>query len=124
MAGGLVEELFGTRTVESHGATLDVTRPFARKDFGELVRATAGVDLGRASEGELRAALERRNVAEAEALAGPKLIDEVFKTYAEPTLVQPTFVLDYPIALSPLAKPRRGDSTKAERWELFIQGRA
>jgi len=47
----------------------------------------------------------------------------VFKTYAEPTLVQPTFVLDYPIALSPLAKPRRGDSTKAERWELFIQGR-
>jgi len=56
-------------------------------------------------------------------LAGPKLIDEVFKTYAEPTLVQPTFVLDYPIALSPLAKPRRGDATKAERWELFIQGR-
>jgi len=56
-------------------------------------------------------------------LAGPKLIDEVFKTYAEPTLVQPTFVLDYPIALSPLAKPRRGDPTKAERWELFIQGR-
>ena len=47
----------------------------------------------------------------------------MFKTYAEPTLVQPTFVLDYPTALSPLAKPRRGDATKAERWELFIQGR-
>ncbi len=123
MVAGLVRELFGTTTLERHGATLDFTRPFARKDFSELVRATAGVDLGRASEGELRAALERRNVAEAEALAGPKLIDEVFKTYAEPTLVQPTFVLDYPIALSPLAKPRRGDSTKAERWELFIQGR-
>ena len=123
MVAGLVRELFGTRTLERHGATLDFTRPFARKDFSELVRATAGVDLGRASEGELRAALERRNVAEAETLAGPKLIDEVFKTYAEPTLVQPTFVLDYPIALSPLAKPRRGDSTKAERWELFIQGR-
>jgi len=123
MVAGLVRELFGTTTLERHGATLDFTRPFARKDFSELVRATAGVDLGRASEGELRAALERRNVAEAETLAGPKLIDEVFKTYAEPTLVQPTFVLDYPIALSPLAKPRRGDSTKAERWELFIQGR-
>ncbi len=123
MVAGLVRELFGTTTLERHGATLDFTRPFARKDFSELVRATAGVDLGRASEGQLRAALERRNVAEAETLAGPKLIDEVFKTYAEPTLVQPTFVLDYPIALSPLAKPRRGDSTKAERWELFIQGR-
>src|SRR5439155_1548408 len=96
---------------------LEVETPVLQPLYGG---ATAGVDLGRASEGELRAALERRNVAEAEALAGPKLIDEVFKTYAEPTLVQPTFVLDYPIALSPLAKPRRGDSTKAERWELFI----
>src|SRR6266581_1481875 len=102
---------------------LELTEEMVAGLVRELVRATAGVDLGRASEGELRAALERRNVAEAEALAGPKLIDEVFKTYAEPTLVQPTFVLDYPIALSPLAKPRRGDSTKAERWELFIQGR-
>ena len=123
MVAGLVRELFGTTTLERHGATLNFARPFARKDFCELVRATAGVDLDRASEDELRTVLERRNVAEAGALAGPKLIDEVFKTYAEPTLVQPTFVLDYPIALSPLAKPRRGDATKAERWELFIQGR-
>src|SRR3989475_11907998 len=116
MVAGVVRELFGATTLERHGATLDFTRPFARKDFGELVRATAAVDLGRASEDDLRAALERRNVAEAGTLVGPKLIDEVFKTYAEPTLVQPTFVLDYPIALSPLAKPRRGDPTKAERW--------
>jgi lysyl-tRNA synthetase class 2 len=47
----------------------------------------------------------------------------VFKTYVEPTLVQPTFVLDYPLALSPLAKPKRGDPAKVERWELFVQGR-
>src|SRR5207247_1460320 len=58
MVAGLVRELFGTTTLERHGATLDFTRPFARKDFSELVRATAGVDLGRASEGQLRAALE------------------------------------------------------------------
>src|SRR5256712_9619002 len=123
MVAGVVLELFGGTALERHGATLTFARPFARKDFCELVRATAGVDVGRAPEGELRAAVERRNVAEAATLAGPKLIDEVFKTYAEPTLVQPTFVLDYPIALSPLAKPRRGDPAKAERWELFIQGR-
>src|SRR2546426_9292306 len=124
MVAGLVRELFGGTVLERHGATLNFARPFARKDFCELVRATAGVDLGRAPEGELRAALERRNVAEAATLAGPKLIDEVFKTYADPTLVQPTFVLDYPIALSPLAKPRRGDPTKAHRGGRIIPGPA
>jgi lysyl-tRNA synthetase, class II len=123
MVAGLVREVFGTTTLERHGATLDFARPFARKDFFELVRETAGVDLGRASESEMRAVLQRRNVPEAGTLAGPKLIDEVFKTAVEPTLVQPTFVLDYPIVLSPLAKPKRGDPTKAERWELFIQAR-
>src|SRR5437870_503054 len=102
------------------GAT---ARPFARRDFATLVRETAGVDLGRASEGELRAALKRKDVPEADQLPGVKLVDEVFKNYVEPTLVQPTFVLDYPVALSPLAKLKRGDPTRVERWELFIQKR-
>src|SRR5947208_1184521 len=56
-------------------------------------------------------------------VGGLKLVDEVFKTYVEPTLVQPTFVFDYPVALSPLAKLKRGDPTRVERWELFIHGR-
>src|SRR5258705_131440 len=60
---------------------------------------------------------------EVAALSGPKLVDEVFKTCVEPKLVQPTFVFDYPLALSPLAKPKRGDPTKVERWELFVQHR-
>ena len=123
MLAGLVGELFGTTTLERHGATLSFARPFARKDFSTLVRELAGIDLPQASEAELRAALQRRNVAEADALSGAKLVDEVFKTYVEPTLVAPTFVLDYPIALSPLAKPKRGDPGWAERWELFVLGR-
>jgi len=123
MLAGLVQELFGTTTLERHGATLSFARPFARKDYYALVRETAGVDLAAVTDGQLREALKRRNVAEADALAGAKLVDEVFKTYVEPTLVQPTFVLDYPIALSPLAKVKRGDPARVERWELFIQKR-
>jgi lysyl-tRNA synthetase class 2 len=84
------------------------------------VRETAGLDLASATDAELRAALKRREVPDADRFSRTKLIDEVFKTYAEPTLVQPTFVLDYPIALSPLAKVKRGDANKVERWELFI----
>ncbi|HXF94497.1 MAG TPA: lysine--tRNA ligase, partial [Gemmatimonadales bacterium] len=123
MLADLVGELFDATTLERHGATLSFARPFARADFYQLVRETAGLDLARASDDDLRAALRRRGAEGAGELAGAKLVDEVFKTYVEPTLVQPTFVLDYPIALSPLAKPKRGDPTRAERWELFIQGR-
>ena len=123
MIATLVQDLFGTTTLERHGAKLSFARPFARADFSALVREHAAVDLARAGEPELRAALKRRSVAEADALSGAKLVDEVFKVYVEPALVQPTFVLDYPIALSPLAKPKRDDPTRVERWELFVQGR-
>ncbi len=123
LVAGMVRELFGTATLERHGATLSFERPFARRDFSTLVRETAGVDLARATDTELRAALRRKEVAEADQLAGAKLVDEVFKNYVEPTLVQPTFVLDYPVALSPLAKLKRDDPTRVERWELFIQKR-
>jgi len=123
MLSGMVQELFGATTLERHGATLDFKRPFARKDYYGLVRETSGIDLSRASEAELRSALQRKDVAEAETLAGAKLVDEVFKNYVEPTLIQPTFVLDYPVALSPLAKLKRGDPSRVERWELFVQKR-
>ena len=120
---GIVEQLFGTTRLERHQATLTFGRPFARADYDGLVRELAGVDLRTASEDELRAMLKRRHVEETDALAGVKLIDQVFKTCVEPTLVQPTFVFDYPIALSPLAKPKRDDPSRVERWELFVLGR-
>ena len=123
MLAGLVRALFDTTTLERHGATLSFEPPFARRDYYALVRETAGIDLTGATEAELRQALQRKEVAEADALTGAKLVDEVFKAYVEPTLVQPTFVLDYPVALSPLAKLKRDDPTRAERWELFMHKR-
>jgi len=122
LVAGLVQQLFGTALLERHGATLSFTRPFARQDYFTLVQEHAGVDLTRTTDGELRAVLQRHNVPAADAaeLAGTKLVDEVFKTCVEPKLIQPTFVFDYPIALSPLAKPKRDDPNKVERWELFV----
>ncbi|HKA60658.1 MAG TPA: lysine--tRNA ligase [Gemmatimonadales bacterium] len=123
MLAGLVLQLFGGALLERHGATLSFERPFARKDYYGLVREHAGVDLTKASDSEMRAVLKRHKSPDADELSGPKLVDEVFKTTVEPKLVQPTFVFDYPVALSPLAKPKRGDPTKVERWELFVQHR-
>jgi len=123
MLAGLVLELFKSSVLERHGATLSFARPFARKDYYGLVREHAGIDLTKASDAQLRDVLERHNVPDTDKLNGPKLVDEVFKTCVEPKLVQPTFVFDYPLALSPLAKPKRGDPAKVERWELFVQHR-
>lgn len=123
MLAEVVTELFGHSALERHGVTLSFAPPFARQDFAALVQATAGVNLDTATEQELRDALRRRQVPDPDTLSGAKLLDEVFKHYVEPTLVQPTFVLDYPIALSPLAKTKPDDSTKVERWELFVLGR-
>jgi lysyl-tRNA synthetase, class II len=123
MLAVLVLDLFKSSVLERHGATLSFERPFARKDYYALVREHAGVDLAASSDAQLRAVLKRHNSPDADTLRGPKLVDEVFKTCVEPKLVQPTFVLDYPLALSPLAKPKRGDPAKVERWELFVQHR-
>jgi lysyl-tRNA synthetase, class II len=123
MLAGLVLQLFGGALLERHGATLSFERPFARKDYYGLVREHAGVDLTKTSDSEMRAVLKRHKSPDADELSGPKLVDEIFKTTVEPKLVQPTFVFDYPLALSPLAKPKRGDPTKVERWELFVQHR-
>lgn len=123
LIAGLAVDLFEGTTLERYGATLSFARPFARRDYNTLVRETAGVDLVRASDDDLRQALARRDVEGIEGFGSAKLVDEVFKAFVEPTLVQPTFVLDYPLALSPLAKPSRRDPNKVERWELFVHGR-
>ncbi len=125
MLSGLVRELCGTSTLERHGVALDFTPPFRRVSFVEGIRAIAGVDVLTAEESELHALLRGAGLAadDAAALHGGRLLDEVFKVTLEPTLVQPTFVLDYPRALSPLAKPHRHDPRLTERFEFFVQGR-
>jgi lysyl-tRNA synthetase, class II len=125
MVAGAVQETLGTLAVERGGVTLNFTPPFSRVSFIEGVRERSGLDLRIATDQEMRAVLLRSG-AQPEAvneLAGGRLQDEVFKTVLEPHLVQPTFVIDYPKPLSPLAKEHRHDPELTERFELFIGGR-
>jgi len=125
MISGVVVECCGGPRIERQGVTLDFTPPFQRVSFVEGVRERAGLDVRTAPDGEMRAALVRKGMApdEAAGSSGGKLQDEVFRLFLEPDLVQPTFVLDYPKALSPLAKVHRADPNLTERFELFVQGR-
>jgi lysyl-tRNA synthetase, class II len=125
LVSGVVEHCCGTLRLERFGTTLDFTPPFRRVSFMEGVRERSGLDLRSASDEAMRELLRGRgaDAAAVAALAGGRLQDEVFKTVLEPTLVQPTFVLDYPRALSPLAKEHRADPALTERFELFVGGR-
>ncbi len=125
LVSGLVQEVAGGDHLESEGETYDFTRPWRRVEFVAGIREASGLDVRTASEPEMRAALGRKGISRDEAAgwSGGKLLDEMFKAFLEPSLQQPTFVVDYPRVLSPLAKPHRGDPTLTERFELFIGGR-
>ena len=113
----------GDLVVGFQGEDIDFGRPFARVSYTGALREKTGLDVLEATDDELRAAV-RRAGGDADADSSrPKLIDELFKETIEPGLVQPTFVLDYPIELSPLAKPRRDEPRLVERFELFVAGR-
>ena len=129
LLSGLVRDLFGGLRIErGEGAdrtVLDFTPPFPRVRFVDGIVERGGPNVLTANEDVMRAAVVRKGVPadEAAAFSGGKLLDEVFKAYLEPTLVQPTFVLDFPRPLSPLAKAHRSEPGLTERFELFVQGR-
>jgi lysyl-tRNA synthetase class 2 len=121
----LVREVSGGDTLEVEGTQLDFRGPWPRVSFADGILGAGGPDVRTADEPTLRAALVRHGARPEEAAtwAGGKLVDEAFKAWLEPTLVQPTFVVDYPRILSPLAKPHRTDPALTERFELFVLGR-
>jgi lysyl-tRNA synthetase, class II len=121
----VLDETLGTRVIEREGVRLDFTPPFKRIQFIDGILERTGLNLHVARDSEMRAVLRKRGgePGAVEALAGGRLVDEVFKTVLEPELIQPTFVLDYPRALSPLAKIHRNDPSLTERFELFVMGR-
>ncbi|MEK6598673.1 MAG: lysine--tRNA ligase [Gemmatimonadota bacterium] len=125
MVSGVVQELTGGLVLERDGVPLDFTPPWPRVPFVRGVQERCGLDVRTATEPELRQALRRAGVPgeEADGFSGGKLLDEMFKAFLEPHLIQPTFVVDYPKALSPLAKVHREDPALTERFEVLVQGR-
>jgi lysyl-tRNA synthetase, class II len=125
MVSGLVQHLSGGPGVTFNGKALDFTPPWPRVGFVGGVLEHSGIDVLSATDAEMRARLVTHGMAadEAATLAGARLMDELFKEFLEPRLIQPTFVVDYPKPLSPLAKVHREDPRLTERFELFINGK-
>jgi lysyl-tRNA synthetase class 2 len=97
--------------------------PFPRIQWVPSLNAALGADAMSLSDEALRNAARHVGVQKVETLSRPKVLDEMFQALVESKLHDPTFVIDYPVELSPLAKPKRGDPTLTERFELFARGK-
>ena len=104
-------------------AVPELKPPFPRIEWVPSLNAGVGFDVMAASDADLRAAATRAGVEKVNSLSRPKLLDELFQAHVERKIETPTFVIDYPVELSPLAKPKRGNPELTERFELFAKGR-
>lgn len=122
---GVLRDVMGTLQLERGGHQLDFTPPFREVGFVDGIRDASGIDVLEDGEVAIRGWLAAQGVARDElaTMSGGRLLDEMFKHALEPSLIQPTYVLDYPGALSPLAKPHRDDPRLTERFEFFVLGR-
>ena len=114
----------GTTKIAYQGVDVDLTPPYRQVTMNEAVRACTGADfLACASDEEARALARSLGMElKDKAAARGKLLSEAFDAFAEKTLIQPTFVIDYPVEISPLSKRKAGSPHIAERFELFICG--
>lgn len=113
----------GTTEVEIDGRSVSFKAPFRRVTMTDAIREKTGYDITGQSEEQLREACKRLNVEIDETMGKGKLIDAIFGQYCEEELVQPTFVCDYPIEMSPLCKRHRDNPDLTERFELFVNGK-
>jgi lysyl-tRNA synthetase class 2 len=104
-------------------ATPHFTPPFPRIEWLPSLSKAAGMDILGVDDATLRQAAERIGVQKVATLSRPKVMDEMFQALVESEIDVPTFVVDYPIELSPLAKPKRGAPGLTERFELFARGK-
>jgi lysyl-tRNA synthetase, class II len=121
----VARETIGTTTLERDGQTIDLSPPWRRVTLRDAVREETGIDLAAHTDREsLLAAMHEAGIdATPEPGTGwGKLVDELLSKRVEPKLIEPTFVLDYPVELSPFAKPHRSEPGLVERFEGFIGG--
>lgn len=126
----LVEELFrkaaetvGTSTVHWLGNKIDLSKPFSRRPILNLLKEATGEDLSLATNDEMKSICKSHRIEVEDNANYGQMLDGLMSELVEPNLIQPTFVTDYPKAISPLAKAHRnGDTNLVERFELFIGG--
>ncbi|KWW32041.1 MAG: Lysyl-tRNA synthetase (class II) [bacterium P3] len=115
--------LHGTATVNVWGNEISFKAPFRKSPMLELIKEHTGIDISGMDEEQLRQTCADLGIETDPSMGKGKLIDAIFGEKCEPHLIQPTFVTDYPIEMSPLCKRHRDNPDLTERFELFVCGK-
>ncbi len=113
----------GTTEVEIDGKTVSFKAPYRRLPILEAIKEKTGYDLDGKSEDEIREICKKFNMEIDDTMGKGKLIDEMFGEFCEGTYIQPTFITDYPVEMSPLTKKHRTNPNLTERFELMVNGK-
>ncbi|MCR4919781.1 MAG: lysine--tRNA ligase [Prevotella sp.] len=113
----------GRPEVEIDGQVISFRAPYRRLPILDAIREKSGYDLSGMSEDEIRQVAQKLGIEGTETMGKGKLIDEIFGETAEGTFIQPTFITDYPVEMSPLTKMHRSKPGLTERFELMVNGK-
>ena len=113
----------GTTDVKVGEHTISFKAPFARRTMTEAIKEFTGIDITGMNEEQLRDVCKQLNIETDETMGKGKLIDEIFGEKCEGNYIQPTFITDYPIEMSPLCKRHRENPELTERFELMVNGK-
>ncbi|HRP90650.1 MAG TPA: lysine--tRNA ligase [Edaphocola sp.] len=127
----ITEQLFEALALAVHGTTdvpvgdkiISFKAPFKRITIFDAIKENTGIDISEMDESGLRAVCQQLNIKVDPNIGKGKLIDEIFGETAEHTFIQPTFIIDYPVEMSPLTKKHRSKEGLVERFELMINGK-
>ncbi|AYQ35266.1 lysine--tRNA ligase [Runella sp. SP2] len=128
---GITEEILekvavavnGTTKIQSWGNEIEFAGPYTRLSIFEAIEKYTGVNVEGKTEAELIAQCKEWGIETDATMGVAKLIDEIFGAKVEANLIQPTFIIDYPVEMSPLTKKHRSKPGLVERFELFINGK-
>lgn len=123
MVAAISQAVTGGTKITYNGNEIDLTPPWRRVRMVDAIREATGIDYNQYPDAAgLAAAMVAAGRHPEAASSRGKLIDALFSAFVEPNLIQPTFIIDYPVEISPLAKKKADDPTTVERFEYFIGG--
>ncbi len=122
MLGHVVKGNFGKTKIKYQGKDIDLNGPYERVAFNDLFKKYSGLDYDKSGEGDLKQKAEELGIVIEKSMTKSNIGDEIYKKVARPNIIGPTFVIDHPLEISPLAKKLEDDPEHVARFQLIVGG--